>query len=239
MTIFSCLSQIPILHPLNSHSPSLFRVPRWWYGSETPSAILNTLHLVSSLPRMQCSELPSAPWGVLIAPQSRAWHQRPCDSLHWHGLSAPGSKVKPQSHLTCATAQFPFLYPASLLIVAESFHLKCAVCSPNCAHTASPVHTQKNLQNSLLLISKGKNEDELRAFLSFVDLIGLLNFFLLDCPSWVLGVPRGHGGASAEWGKRNGARLVVGALVCSQSSKTAAPPHLRLHSMFLHQISFE
>lgn len=96
---FSGLSQIPTLHALDT-----LRHP-------CPSP-LNTPHFVSNLPELQCSELLHALLGGLISPQPRAWSHRPYDSLRWcHSLSGSGSKVKPQSRLTCATAHPHSLYP--------------------------------------------------------------------------------------------------------------------------------
>lgn len=75
------------------------------------------------------------------------------------------------------SASFPW---SSIVIVPESFPLKHVVVFSNCAHTAFPA--QRNYKIPYFLISKGKSKNELHTFLTFVDLMWLLNFFLLDCP---------------------------------------------------------
>lgn len=100
-------------------------------------------------------------WAEPVTPQSGAWCHRPCDSLGCHhSLPASGSKVKPQRYVTCATTGPPFLCPVDSSLQNHFSGDERSV-PHNCTHTVSPYHVQKNPQNPLFLISRGKSKDEL------------------------------------------------------------------------------
>lgn len=93
-----------------------------------------------SLVLFMCSQLPcpgsEGPTPHRAGPETtdHVTHSLP---WRWHcGLSAAGSKGKPQSHFACASAQPPFL--PGVVAVAEQFQVRGAVSSHNGSHSEEP-----------------------------------------------------------------------------------------------------
>lgn len=164
MAVRSCLSQVLTFRPLNTHSPGFFSGSWDDEVALTPSAMrvppLWTLPALSLKYEAQSCQA-CALWAEPVTPQSGAWCHRPCDSLGCHhSLPASGSKVKPQRYVTCATTGPPFLCPVDSSLQNHFSGDERSV-PHNCTHTVSPYHVQKNPQNPLFLISRGKSKDEL------------------------------------------------------------------------------